>query len=96
LGHPSRDPNLDALPGFINPPPGYGAVAFYWWLGDPLTKERIRWQLDQLRGAPVVGLQVNYAHGAKGNRWYGPTLPSEPPLFSEAWWDLFGWFMREA
>jgi len=96
VGYPSRDPGLDALPGFVNPPPGYGAVAFYWWLGDPLTKERIRWQLDRLRGAPVVGLQVNYAHGAKGNRWYGPTLPSEPPLFSEAWWDLFGWFMREA
>ena len=96
LGYPSRDPGLDALPGFINPPPGYGAVAFYWWLGDPLTKERLRWQLDKLRGTAVVGLQVNYAHAAKGNRWYGPTLPSEPPLFSEAWWDLFGWFMREA
>ena len=26
------------IPGFANPPPGYGAVAFYWWLGDPLTK----------------------------------------------------------
>jgi hypothetical protein len=96
VGYPSRAPDLDALPGFIHPPPGYGVVAFYWWLGDALTRERISWQLEKLRGTPVIGLQVNYAHGAKGNRWYGPTLPSEPPLFSEAWWDLFGWLMREA
>jgi hypothetical protein len=96
VGYPSRDPALDVLPGFVSPPPGYGSVAFYWWLGDPLTKERISWQLEQLRGAGVMGLQVNYAHGAKGNRWYGPTYPSEPPLFSPAWWDLFGWLMGEA
>ena len=48
IGFPSRDPDLDALPGFQQPPPGYGEVAFYWWLGDPLTKERLAWQLDQL------------------------------------------------
>lgn len=96
VGYPSRDPDLDVLPGFISPPPGYGSVAFYWWLGDPLTRERISWQLEQLRGTRVMGLQVNYAHGAKGNRWYGPTYPSEPPLFSPAWWDLFGWLMGEA
>ena len=27
-GLPSRDPNLDVLPGFKNPPPGYGEVPF--------------------------------------------------------------------
>jgi hypothetical protein len=46
VGYPSRDANLDALPGFRNPPPGYGEVSFYWWQGDPLTRERLRWQLD--------------------------------------------------
>ena len=49
-GFPSREPDLDVLPGFRKPPPGYGEVAFYWWLGDPLTKERLAWQLDQLAG----------------------------------------------
>ncbi|MDR1525522.1 MAG: hypothetical protein LBS79_09775, partial [Tannerella sp.] len=33
---------------FSTPPPGYGNVAFYWWLGDPLTKERLSWQLERL------------------------------------------------
>ena len=96
IGFPSRDPNLDALPGFTNPPPGYGEVAFYWWLGDPLTKERLTWQMDQLAGKGVMGLQINYAHSDQGGRTWGLTYPSDPPLFSEAWWNLTSWFMQEA
>ena len=95
-GYPSRDPNLDVLPGFVKPPPGYGEVAFYWWLGDPLTRARIEWQLDQLKGMGVQGLQVNYAHSDRGGVSYGLTYPSTPALFSEAWWDLFGWYLKEA
>lgn len=95
LGYPSRAPGLDVRPGFKNPPPGYGEVAFYWWLGDPLTKDRLLWQLDRLQGVPIAGLQINYAHSDRGGRSYGLTFPSEPPLFSEAWWDLFGWLMKE-
>ena len=95
-GYPSREPQLDVLPGFRKPPPGYGEVAFYWWLGDPLTRERLIWHLDQLRGRAVSGLQVNYAHSDKGGQTWGLTYPSEPPLFSEPWWNLFGWFMRES
>lgn len=40
-GFPDRSPDLNVLPGFKNPPKGYGEVSFYWWIGDPLTKERI-------------------------------------------------------
>ena len=43
-----------------------------------------------------MGLQINYAHSDRGGRSYGLTYPSDPPLFSEAWWDLFGWFVGEA
>ncbi len=78
------------------PPPGFGEVGFHWWLGDPLTKERLRYQLDQLRDMHVSGVQVNYAHSDSGGASYGLTYPSDPPLFSEAWWELFGWFMNEA
>ena len=85
------------LPGFRNPPPGYGEVAFYWWLGDPLTKERLAWQIEQLAEARgVMGLQINYAHGDRGGSTWGLTYPSDPPLFSEPWWNLVGWFMQEA
>ncbi|MGC8989562.1 MAG: glycosyl hydrolase, partial [Verrucomicrobiia bacterium] len=96
VGFPSRSPNLDVLPGFQKPPQGYGIVPFYWWLGDPLTKERLAWQLEQMAGMGVAGYQINYAHSDKGGRSYGLTLPSEPPLFSDDWWELIGWFMQKA
>ena len=95
-GHPSRDPALDVLPGFQTPPPGYGEVAFYWWQAEPLTKERILWQLDQMAGWKISGLQVNYAHSDQGGLAWGLTYPSDPPLFSESWWELYQWFQKEA
>jgi hypothetical protein len=96
VGYPRRDADLDALAGFRNPPPGYGEVSFYWWQGDPLTRERLRWQLDQLKGKSISGLQINYAHSDKGGQKWGLTYPSDPPLFSEPWWELFGWFLKQA
>jgi hypothetical protein len=97
IGFPNRAADLDALPGFRQPPPGYGEVAFYWWLGDPLTKERLAWQIEQLdKVKGVMGLQINYAHTDHGGRSYGLTFPSEPPLFSEPWWKLVAWFVQEA
>lgn len=66
-------------------------MAFYWWLGDPLTKERLTWQLEQLALVHgVMGLQINYAHSDRGGTSYGLTYPSEPALFSTQSWDLVG------
>jgi hypothetical protein len=96
VGQADRSPNVDALPGFRAPPPGFGIVPFFWWLGDPLAKERLQWELDQMSGMNVSGYQINYAHSDRGDRSYGLTYPSDPPLFSEKWWELTGWFMREA
>jgi hypothetical protein len=96
IGFPDQSPSLNVLPGFKNPPPGYGIVPFYWWLGDPLTKERLSWQLEQMKGMGVSGYQINYAHSDKGGRSYGLTYPSEPALFSQSWWELVEWFKSEA
>lgn len=96
VGYPDRSGETDILRGFKDPPPGYGDVAFYWWLGDTLTHERILWQMDQLAGRGVTGLQVNYAHTDTGGYSYGRTMRSAPPLFSDAWWELFRWFLGEA
>lgn len=96
IGFANRSPDFDAWPGFQKPPPGFGEVAFYWWLGDPLTRERLQWHIEQLSGKGVMGLQINYAHSDKGGRSYGLTYPSDPPLFSEPWWSLVAWFMQEA
>jgi hypothetical protein len=96
IGYPERSAQVDVLPGFRNVPPGYGEVSFYWWLGDTLTRERILWQLEQLAGRGITGLQVNYAHSDSGGNTWGLTYPSQPKLFSQEWWRLFGWFLKEA
>ena len=83
---------------FQSPPPGFGNVAFYWWLGDPLTKERLSWQLEKLAqmGTGMTGVQINYAHSDKGGQLWGWTYPSEPHLFSDEWWQLVEWYIQEA
>lgn len=96
VGQAVRTAELDVLPGFQKPPAGFGVVPFYWWLGDPLTKERLGWELEQMKGMGVAGYQINYAHSDKGGRSYGLTMPSDPALFSEDWWKLTGWFMDAA
>jgi hypothetical protein len=87
---------MDVLPGFKNPPKGYGDVAFYWWQGDTLTRERLTWQLDQLTNKGVTSLQINYSHFDEGGLSYGLSNPSKPALFTPEWWDLLRWFAVES
>ena len=96
IGFANRSADFDVRPGFQQPPPGYGTVPFYWWLGDPLSKERIGWELEQMAGMGVSGFQINYAHTDKGGRSSGLTYPSQPALFTEDWWKLTEWFMHQA
>lgn len=95
-GFPIRDGTADVRQGFLNPPAGYGEVPFYWWVGDPLTRERLTWQLDELKAKGVTGLQINYPHQWGGGGGFGMTYPSDPPLFSEPWWDLWQWIVGES
>lgn len=85
-GYPSRAADLDALPGFRNPPAGYGQVPFWWWSGDALDPERLIWQLRELHAKGVSGVQVNYSHTDS------PGWPSDlkgPEIFSEDWWEIY-------
>lgn len=95
-GYADRSPSLDVLPGFLNPPKGFGEVSFYWWQGDSLTRERITWQLNQLQNRGISSLQINYSHLDAGGILYGLSRPSKPALFTPEWWDLFRWFAVEA
>jgi hypothetical protein len=92
LGYPSRSANLDVFPGFQTPPAGYGEIPFWWWTGDPLDKDRLLWQLEELHDKDVVGMQVNYAHEDTPG-W--PTYPNEPELFTDEWWDVWNWIVGE-
>jgi hypothetical protein len=83
-------PSPDVASAFAHPPAEYGPVPFYWWVGEPLTRERLSWQLDQLRAKGVLNSVISYNHGPDG-----ATDKGEPPLFSPQWWDLFRWVVAE-
>ena len=59
---------------FRTPPPGYGEVPFWWWSGrEPLNKERLLEQIEEIHKAGIAGVQVNYSHYRSG-AW--PMLPA--------------------
>jgi hypothetical protein len=95
-GYPDRSPSFDVLPGFVHPPKGYGEVPFFWWQGDSLDRDRLAWEMDQLKDKGVSSLQINYSHRDFGGVSYGLSNPSKPALFTPEWWDLFRWFANEA
>ncbi len=83
------------LTKFEKPPEGYGEVAFFWWHGDKITKEKLDWILQQLKDSSVSGLQINYCHGDTGGLQWGLTLASDPKPLSTEWWELVGEFITE-
>ena len=93
FGIPSRDPQLDVLPGFKTPPPGYGEVPFWWWTGERLDPERMIAQLKELHKKGISGVQVNYSHYDTSG-WL--TDQDEPRIFSEAWWKVYGQVSKAA
>lgn len=104
VGYSDRSADLDALPGFQKPPDGYGQVPFYWWPGDKLTRERLTWQLDLLQELGIQGLTVSYNHShliadsVFNEGFIGPhgrTVPGDPPVFSDEWWEIWKWFSAE-
>ncbi|GAB1358763.1 hypothetical protein MASR1M31_05420 [Porphyromonadaceae bacterium] len=79
---------------FKSPPRGYGNVPFYWWNGDRLTKEKLRYELDILKESPLDGFAVSYVHthpkadrkeNAKGFGEFGRTEGGMPRVLSPEW-----------
>lgn len=91
-GYPDRSPDLDVLPGFRNPPPGYGEVPFWWWTGDTLSSERLIHQITELHKKGISGVQVNYSH-LDSPGWL--TDESYPGIFTEEWWNIYSQISRE-
>lgn len=103
-GYPSKQTNLDVLPGFINPPKGYGNIPFYWWNGDTLNKERLLDQLNILSSSSTDGFAVSYIHtdpvvdtlyNKEKYGLFGRTEPGKPEVFSDEWWEIWKWFSGE-
>ena len=102
-GYPSREGNIDIRKGFVNPPPGYGNVPFYWWSGDSLDINRLQEQLDLLSDASTSGLCVSYHHthadvevelNAQGHGFCGRVQGGAPRVLSEEWFKVWNDFSK--
>lgn len=67
---------------FSDPPAEYGCVDGWWWDAGRIVKERLTWQLEQLKDKGISGtwFYARYVHGEP--------LGSDPAYFSDAWWEL--------
>ncbi|WP_080835530.1 hypothetical protein [Cohnella massiliensis] len=79
--------------GFAEPDPHYGPVPFWWWSGEEVTEERVRWQLQKFRESGLRNIGI--IHLAPTGPQYGSRGDS-PAFMSEPWWRLFESALREA
>ena len=91
-GYPDRSPDLDVLPGFRSPPPGYGEVPFWWWTGEDLVVERMIGQVRALHEKGVSGVQVNYSH-LDTPGWLSDQ--GQPRIFTDKWWEVYATISEE-
>ncbi len=78
---------------FTHPPKAFSPVPIWWWSGDPLDADRLRWQLDRLIEGGVH--QAVIMNLAPSGPLYG-ALADMPAFFSDAWWSLFTGVCRDA
>ena len=78
--------NQDLFGTFRHPPRSFSPVPTWWWSGERVEPERLRWQMQQYAAGGIYNLIVlNLAaagpmHGCDAD---------DPPFFSEAWWAVF-------
>ena len=78
---------------FAEPPRAYSPVPLWWWSGDTVTAERLRWQLERLAAGGVFNVVV--MNVAPTSPLYGKDA-DDPPFMSEVWWALFEGVCRDA
>ncbi|GIV80570.1 MAG: hypothetical protein KatS3mg050_4964 [Litorilinea sp.] len=79
--------------GYRTPPREYSPVPIWWWSGDRLERNRLRWQLEQFAAGGVYNLIV--LNLAPTGPLYGSD-PDDPPFRSESWWELFAGVCQDA
>ena len=78
-GFPQELPPPQLILEAQNPGPLFRPAPLWWWDGDQLQIERLRWQLDQVHAQGVDQVCLIYLS----------PLWSRPPYFTEDWWELY-------
>ena len=71
---------------FDSPPRSFSPVPIWWWSGEKLDAQRLRWQLERFAEGGVYNLLI--MNLAPSGPLYGSD-PDDPPFFSEEWWTMF-------
>ncbi|MEQ4209915.1 hypothetical protein [Actinopolymorpha sp. B9G3] len=83
---PHRSGHRELFEGFAAPQAAFSPAPIWWWSGERVELDRLRWQLDQLVEAGVHNMVV--LNLAPTGPTYG-SLADDPPLLSEEWWALW-------
>ena len=67
---------------FADPPAEYGPIDGWWWEAGRLDRDRMRWQLEELKDKGIAGSWF-YARYV-----YDEPLASDPCYFSDKWWEF--------
>ncbi len=76
----------DLLARFTDPGPQYGPLPIWWWSGATVTRERLRWQMEQLVAGGVRQAVVLCL--APTGPMFG-SVADDPPFLSPEWLELF-------
>ena len=85
----SRRSELELRQRFGDPPAEYGPVDCWWWEAGELDRNRMRWQLEEMKRKGVSGT------------WYYPRLfgghplQGEPDYWSDEWWEMYRFSLQE-
>ncbi len=74
-------------------PKEFSPVPIWWWSGEKLERERLRWQLERFAEGGVYNLIV--LNLAPTGPMYGKD-PDDPPFFSDEWWEIFKGVCQDA
>ena len=76
----------DLVKRFDEPPRSFSPVPIWWWSGEKLDAQRLRWQLERFAEGGVYNLLI--MNLAPSGPLYGSDA-DDPPYFSEEWWTIF-------
>ncbi|WP_406312254.1 hypothetical protein OHA77_27040 [Streptosporangium sp. NBC_01639] len=76
-----------------NPPRSHSPAAIWWWSGEPLRRDRLRWQMERLVAGGVHNLVI--LNLAPSGPLFGADA-DDPPFLSEAWWELLDGVCEDA
>ncbi|MCX6971135.1 MAG: hypothetical protein NTV93_13425 [Verrucomicrobia bacterium] len=76
----------DLLDDFAKPDPAFSPAPIWWWSGERLEMDRLRWQMDQFREMGIW--QVVIMNLAPTGPLFGSDA-DDPAFLSEAWWEIF-------